>query len=347
MRKTHGIRQRQTARTAALAVLLVTVLCLAAAPANAAVVYNANVNTMITNVTQAQLQPVVNELSGETPAFIFGSPYTILTRGSSSGVPIDMAEQYIYEHLLSYGLDSVSFQDYPGKGGGVKPGRNIIGQINGTTKPNEIIVIGCHIDDQKWGDPLAPGADDDASGTSAVLYLARSFADKNFARTIRFCFFGSEENASWGSNMFGAGYYANQCKLAGQNIVGMVEADALAYNAGSVPKNGRVVALHRRMKSNAGEVALYTMWKDVFAAYSITGLDPQDWAYSMKYSDHGAFWNYMSSTPAVLLIEEDGVYVTNPNWHTPNDKVSTFNWPYYVSVTKSLVGLAAHQAQIQ
>ena len=346
MRQTHAKGRRRTAPAAALMVCLVAVLLLAAAPANAAVVYNPTVNTMITGVTQAQLQPAVNELSGETPAFIFGSPYTILTRGSSSGVPIDMAEQYIYEHLLSYGLDSVAFQTYPG-GGSVPSGRNIIGQINGTTKPNEIVVIGCHIDDQKWGDPLAPGADDDASGCSAVLYLARSFADKNFARTIRFVFFGNEENAPWTSIKFGSGYYAAQCKAAGQNIVAMVEADALAYNAGSMPKNGRVVALHRRMKSVAGEVALYAMWKDVFAAYSITGLDPQDWAYSMKYSDHGGFWKGYAAVPAVLLIEEDGVYVTNPNWHTPNDKVSTFNWPYYVGVTQSLVGLAAHEADIQ
>jgi hypothetical protein len=29
-----------------------------------------------------------------------------------------------------------------------------------------------------------------------------------------------------------------------------------------------------------------------------------------------------------------------------DDTVSTFNWPYYVEVTKSLVGLAAHQAGI-
>lgn len=43
----------------------------------------------------------------------------------------------------------------------------------------------------------------------------------------------------------------------------------------------------------------------------------------------------------------DGVSVANPDWHSPNDRVSTFDWPYYAGVTQSLVGLAAHQVRIQ
>jgi hypothetical protein len=325
-------------------VFLATTICVPAISANAAVTYNPTVATMINGVTQAELLPVVNELSGETPAVIGGSPYTILTRGSSSGVPIDMAERYVYEKMLTYGLDSVTYQNYPGKGA-VDPGRNVIGQINGTTKASEIVVIGAHLDDQPWGEPRAPGADDNASGVSAMLYLARAFADKTFERTIRFVAFGSEENAPWTSNMYGSGYYAYQAVKAGENIVAMVSADALAYNSSG--KTPYIVEMHTRMK-NPGlglDLPIANMWKDVITTYSIANLKPETMSYSMKYSDHGAFWKYNPGKGATLLIEDEWSG-ENPNWHTVNDTVSTFNWPYYLSVTKSLVGLAAHQAGI-
>ena len=337
---------RKVSLLSVVALILLTTISVSGVSASGTVTYNPLVATMISNVSQAQLEPAVKDLTGVTSPIIGGSPYTILTRGSSSGEPIDKAEQYIYETLQTYGLSSVSYQNYPGKGV-VDPGRNVIGQISGTTKPGEIVVIGCHLDDQPWGEPVAPGADDDASGCSANLYLARSFAGKSFARTIRFVFFGSEENAPWTSPKYGSGYYAAQANTAGENIVAIIEADALAYNAGSAPPKGRVVEMHTRFgkKAPAAEMAILTMWHDVIATYGITGLNATDYAMGMKYSDHGAFWTYYSTVPAVLLIEQEWD-VTNPNWHTAGDTISTFNWTYYIQVTRTLVGLAAHQAQI-
>ena len=329
-----------------ITLILLATINVPSASAVGTVTYNPLVATMINNVSQAQLEPAVKDLTGVTSPIIGGSPYTILTRGSSSGIPIDKAEQYIYETLQTYGLSSVSYQNYPGKGT-VHPGRNVIGQITGTTKPGEIVVIGCHLDDQPCGEPVAPGADDDASGCSANLYLARTFAGKSFARTIRFVFFGSEENAPWTSSLYGSGYYAAQAKAAGENILAMIEADAIAYNAGSAPSNGRVIEMHTRSgkKAPAAEKAILTMWHDVITTYGITGLNATDYAMGMKLSDHGAFWAYYHTVPAVLLIEQEWD-VTNPNWHTTGDTISTFNWTYYVQVTRTLVGLAAHQAQI-
>ena len=338
MRLAHETGRR---RTAALMVFLVAGFLFAAASANAVVVYNPVVNTMITNVTQAQLQPAVQELSGETPSLIGGLPYTIKTRSSSSGVPIDMAEQYIYEHLLSYGLSSVAYQSYPGKGGGVQPGRNIIGQINGTTKASEIIIVSAHLDNRPWA-ALAYGADDDASGCSANLYLARSFAGKSFERTIRFVFFGSEENAPWSSSSYGSGFYAAQCKAAGQNIVAEIDADALAWNGSN---NGIVYMVTRSTRKDPGGLdhAIVTMWQQAATTYAITGVAPTLQASGDNLSDHGSFW--AKGYPAVMLIEDELSQV-NPNWHALTDRVSTFRWPYYVQVTRSLVAVAAHEAGI-
>ena len=341
MRRTHAIGRRRTALAAALMVFLVAGFLFAAASAGAAVVYNSDVDTMITNVSQDELEPAVNELSGVTPATtIFGLPYFILTRASSSGEPIDMAERYIYDRLSSYGLSSVAYQDYPGQGFVVRPGRNIIGEITGTKNPNEIIIIGAHLDDrpQLRVIAIAPGADDDASGVSANLYLARSFAGKTFERTIRFVFFGSEENAPWTSNHYGSGYYADQAKLAGENIVAMIQADALAY-IGTETKVARMVTRTARKDPGGGDAAIFTMWQEAVSVYRID-IEPTQRATGTNLSDHGPFWQ--NGYHAVMLIHSGG----NPNWHTVDDTVLTFTWPYYVEMTKSLVAVAAHEAGI-
>lgn len=323
-------------------VSLVAGIGLAGTPANAAFFNNSLVRSMIDGVTQAELEPYVMELTGEVP--IGGRNDTIRTRSSSSGPSgIGKAEQFMYEKLQSYKLHSVSYQNYPGKGGVVAPGRNIIGQINGTTKPDQIVIISAHLDARPWTGDLSYGADDDASGCAAVLYLARSFADnRRFERTIRFIFFGSEENAPWTSSTYGSGYYAAQSRAAGENITAMVDADAVAWNG---LNNGVVYMVTRKPAKDPGsrDLAIATMWQQAVAAYGIDGITALVQPSGDNLSDHGSFWK--NGYPAVMLIEDD-LNQLNPNWHTLNDRAKTLNWPYYVQVTKSLVAVAAHLAGI-
>jgi len=373
MRQTHAQGRRRAARTAALMVFLIAAFLLAAASAHAAVTYNATVKTMITGVTQAQLLPAVNELSGAAPTIIGGLPYAFSTNRMSNAhvpgawnQPVDMAEQYLCERLSTYGLSSVTYQTFPGDGNPLSgpEGRNVIGQITGTTKPNEIVVISAHLDDMNdatWPTGRAPGADDNASGCSAVLYLARTFAGHQFARTIRFCFFDAEENAPWDAtegNLYGSGYYAAQCKAAGQNIVADINLDALAFNP---PKSkGTIIECHTRKGNKdpgGGDAAISTMWSDCIKTYAITGFTQTKIANAggssnnfSYWTDNGAFWQWggyggVQGYHAVWICEEEAVNY-NTNWHTANDTVSTFDWAQYVAVTKSAVALAAHEAGI-
>ena len=342
MKATSAISKR---RAVVLALAVVAACLIAAVPARAAVTYNATVNTMVTGVTQAQLLPSVMELSGETPALVGGVSYAIPSRASSSGTAgIDKAEQYVYEHLLSYGLTNVSYQSFPGQGGSVPAGRNVVAQITGTTNPGKIVVVSAHLDDRPWFSvsPIAYGADDDASGCSALLYIARSFAGHAFANTIRFVFFDCEENAPWGKTTYGSGYYASQCKAAGQNIVAEIDGDALAWNGSN---NGVAYMVTRAGKKDIGngDHAIATMWQQAVSTYAITGMTPTVQASGDNLSDHGSFW--ASGYNAVMLIEDDQSQV-NPNWHTRGDRASTFNWPFYLAVVKSEVAVAAHEAGI-
>lgn len=84
--------------------------------------------------------------------------------------------------------------DREGSGAGMKPVRNVIARIEGREWPDEVVVVGAHID--AWG----PGALDNVSGTVSVLAAARAFAavaaaDGPPRRTVVFAGWDAEE---WG-----------------------------------------------------------------------------------------------------------------------------------------------------
>ena len=85
---------------------------------------------------------------------------------------------------------------------------NVVGMIPGKSKPDEIVVFSGHYDHlgiQKAvdGDSIANGADDDASGTTAVIALSSYFKKlKNNERTIVFAAFTAEEIGGFGSKYF-------------------------------------------------------------------------------------------------------------------------------------------------
>ena len=337
------------------------------AAAAGTVTYNANVFTLVNGVSRAQLEPVVRDLSGEQATTVGGQTYTFSApRYSNNHVPgqwsapIDKAEQYMYEKMAGYGLSSVKYQVFPGDGNAMNfpEGRNVIGQITGTTRPSQIVVVGCHLDvmnDASWPKGSAPGADDNASGCSALLYMARTMASYKLDRTVRFIAFDAEENAPWsnGGNTVGSGYNAAQSKLAKENIVGMIQMDGLAYNP--VQSAGAVMEMHvRKSTADAGgiDLAMYTMWRDAITTYGITGFVPtkiQQCTTNVNcgsfWSDNGSFWRW-GGYHAVWLVEEEWGNNYNPNWHTPNDRISTFDWTQYVGATKSLVALTAHQVGV-
>lgn len=87
---------------------------------------------------------------------------------------------------------------------------NVLARIAGTETPiRDVILLSAHLDhlgtrpDAPGDDKIFNGADDDASGSVAVLELARALAQgPKPKRTIVFAWFGSEERGGHGSNFF-------------------------------------------------------------------------------------------------------------------------------------------------
>jgi hypothetical protein len=113
------------------------------------------------------------------------------------------------------------------------PARNVVAMIPGSdpTLGREVVVIGAHYDHLGFGGDgsLAPddrevhnGADDNASGTGAIMEVARllSSSGKSPDRTVLFLAFSAEEKG-----LLGAGYYVDHPLLSKENTVAMINMD--------------------------------------------------------------------------------------------------------------------------
>ena len=78
---------------------------------------------------------------------------------------------------------------------------NVVGELTGTTHPDEIIIVGAHYD-TVWA---SPGGQDNGAGTAILMELARVFSEKRSRRTLRFIAFGGEEMGLRGSIAYARG----------------------------------------------------------------------------------------------------------------------------------------------
>lgn len=138
---------------------------------------------------------------------------------------IEKAAQYIESEFKKLGLKPFQgAKDYRqtfSKGG--MELSNIIGVLEGSSKKKEWVVVSAHYDHlgilkAVKGDSIANGADDDASGVTAVLTLAKYWKKRGGnKRSIVFIAFTGEEKGLWGSTYFGSKVNAENC-IAGINI---------------------------------------------------------------------------------------------------------------------------------
>jgi hypothetical protein len=290
------------------------------------------IQRMINDVTQATLADYVGKLSGESAATIGGSSYTITTRHTASGTPITKATQYAYEFMQNLGL-AVSYHSWSAVS---FSGRNVVGTMAGKSIPNEIVLITAHLDDMP-SSGSAPGADDNASGSAALMLAAEVMSRHLFQRTIRFVFFTGEEQG-----LYGSAAYANAAFSAGDNIVAVLNLDMISWDAAGAP----VARLHTRTKGNASGYAADKVIADTFidvaSAYGLSSsISPLIDADGITYSDHSSFWN--RGYAAILAIEDDESDFC-AYYHTANDRRSYSNMAYYANYVKAIIGTAAHLA---
>jgi hypothetical protein len=283
---------------------------------------NPYIASMISWVDPDHVYSIMEKLTGVKAAVIGGIPYTISTRFTYSGEPIQKATQFVYEQLQSLGLEveyhNWSHPSYP----------NVIGTIQGIGQPERIVMITAHLDDYPPTNP-APGADDNASGVAGVLAAAQVLSQFQWDCTLRFAAFTGEEQG-----MLGSKAYVSRSLGWNENIAGVLNLDMIGYNSDASP----VVDLHTRPLV-PGSLEIAETFVAVVEKYQID-LQPTILTNAPlgEYSDNKSFWD--ERIPAILVIEnrED----TTPYYHSLEDRLSTLDLTYLTNIIKASIGTLAH-----
>jgi len=266
----------------------------------------------------------VRILSGEQEAWIGGVNYTILSRhylqpGNA------LAADYIFQELTRHGL--APFIDYFGA-----LGENVVAFQQGYLHPEQQFIICAHYDCMPPGS-RAYGADDNASGTAAVLEAARLLGRQRMPYTVIYALWDEEE-----TGLVGARSYAGKVANLGHQILGVINMDMIAYDG----NQDRVVTLHTRPVARSLDLAQRLV--DINTNYGI-GLAPWIVNPGTPNSDHAPFWDYNYSS--ILIIEDyrRGAYPPdfNPYYHTVNDRIMAadklvFDLGYFLRCAQMCIG---------
>jgi hypothetical protein len=248
--------------------------------------------------------------------FLFNWLYCHEGDNRGFGPEHDLARDNIVMFMESYGLDVVLEPfEYDGE-----TYYNVVGTKLGTTYPDQEYIVGAHIDSVN-----NPGADDNGSGTALVLEAARILTQYDSAYTIRFIGFDREEQGLVGS-------FAYVDAHLGDDILGMISTDMVAYNTGANSAN---------IFGDAGSITLRNAVGDAVAEYG-DGLN-YDLRGPSGGSDHRPF--ELAGFQACLFIEDWG----NPYYHDPEDNVDMpdyIDYAYATRMTRSIVGLFVDLAEV-
>jgi hypothetical protein len=243
----------------------------------------------------------------------FGPRYT-------GSLNCSLAASAIYDAFQDMGLD-VEFHDWSYDG---FTSKDVVATHYGTDSGStaEIIICG-HYDTTVD----SPGADDDASGTAAVLAIAHVLSNYQFNHTIRFIAFSGEEVGTYGSFT-----YAQEAYSRGDNIVAVLNMDMIGY-AGST-EGGRVLRFFPPQRSHW--IAEYaTTISEKYMDYVDMTIETLP---SYPGADNQAFCDF--GYDGVWIAHRDGY-----QWgHSSNDTAEHLNWTYYVKATKLMLAVTAEFA---
>lgn len=297
---------------------------------------NSTIQEMIDQVSSTALEDLIKDLTGERAATIDGTPYTIATRYTLTTTPINKATRYAFEYLQALGFNpDYDYYNFT-IGRTAYERRNVIADQTGTSQPEKVYLLTAHLDSTS-AIPMsnAPGADDNASGSAALLHIASILSQYDFACTLRYALFTGEEQG-----LLGSFDYANQMNESNVDIPAVINLDMVGFNTiNSTP----VIELHTRdFDYYPQDLAIANLFSDVIDVYSID-LVPNIIDDAISGSDHRRFWE--NGYPAILAIEDWTTGTTHdstPYYHTINDKLSSLDMSYYTSYAKAALGTLAH-----
>ena len=211
----------------------------------------------------------------------------------------------------------------------------------GATHPEEMYIVGAHMDGHGWGQ----AANDDGSGTALVMELARilSGSDVITDRSIRFILFNNEETGTNGARAYVAQRFDRQGKedppgsgkYPEPKWLGMVQHDMMLFDHGAPRPDGTMskeqrpeadVNIEFQVNSKMAGESQKLAWTFEAANEKYATDYPAAVGSHMTNTDSGLFQDLV---PSISSREnERGTQIGNgwdPQWHQPSDLYATYN----------------------
>ncbi len=222
--------------------------------------------------------------------------------------------------------------------------------IPGTTRSNEIVVVGAHYDSVEG----TAGANDNASGVAAMLEISRRCAGLPSARTVRFVAFVNEEPPYYETELMGSRVYARVCRQRGDDIRAMLSLETIGYYSDEPGSQHFPVPLFKLFYPSRGNFVAFVsdyrsrpLLKQTVAAFRGNSNFPVEciamfrWVAGIGWSDHASFWR--EGYPAVMVT--DTALFRYPHYHSPDDTPDKVDYESLARVTEGLCGTVAALAE--
>ena len=252
------------------------------------------VEALIAGVNPSNIDATVTELS------------EIHTRRYNSPTGIEVPQRVLgFYKKIAGERDDITLTTFDHSGNSI-PQDSVIVRIEGQSRPEEIIVLGSHIDSIAFGglNARSPGADDNASGTATNLEIFRLIIESGvrLQRTVEIHGYAAEEIGLRGSQQIAEFYRSN-----GKQVVAMVQHDMNLYVENQLDKiwfvtNNTNAALNQGLAKLAGQ---YLATPVGFRTLSGGSSDHYSWT--------------RQGFAAAFPFEDPLNY--NPHIHTPRDTI--------------------------
>ena len=277
--------------------------------------------------TRERLEAHVTELAGRIGERHYRRPAALAA-----------AAAYIEGELGALGYE-VASQPFDADG---QRFRNLEVTLPGRTRPDEVVVIGGHYDSVVG----TPGADDNATGTAAVLELAGLLRAVPLARTVRLVAFVNEEPPFFLTERMGSRVYAREARRRGDRITAMLSLETIGHYTSAPGSQQYPPPLNLAYPSRGdfigfvGNVASRALVRRTVATFRRHARFPSQGVAApasipgVYWSDHASFWR--EGYPAVMVTNT--APFRNPAYHSSADTPDRVD---YARMARVVHGLAA------
>jgi hypothetical protein len=261
---------------------------------------------------------------------------------TSTPAKLEEAARYIENTLKTEGY-AIRRQEYQAGGQKVRNIEVSVANVAPNKKPARIFIVGAHYDSA----PGAPGANDNGSGTAAVLELARLLKAMRPSQgtEVKFVFFVNEEPPWFRGEEMGSVQHARKMHDEGQHVEGALVLETIGWYSqrrnsqqlppgleGRYPDTGNFIAFVGTLESSR-------LVQDALSAFRAAsdfpahGLAAPAYVQGVTLSDHASYNRF--GYPAIMIT--DTAFMRYPYYHTAEDTPDKLD---YDSTARVVQGLA-------